>query len=192
MARCHRRYCRYGGGIVSASASQIALMHHTLGLSVENRTPYRNHFVAGAGHHDMPDLDALVGLGFMARSPTPKFCNDSDIVFHVTEAGKAVAIELLPQEPERTRYEEFLRADCGDSFGEFLCGHRLPKVETETAYRAVDGRYRYIHRHRMYRLEASSQWRREVEGEWCSTKKEAKASYKAALASHNATQGAAP
>lgn len=175
---------------MSATIQQVGLLHHTLGLRPEGRTPYRNHFVAGEGHHDLPDLQALVGLGLMARSPTPKFCNADDMVFHVTNAGKALAIELLPEPPKLTKYGEWVAYDAGFSFGEFLCGHRLPKVETECDYRKVDGRWRYVRRHRMYRLQTSSQWRREVEGEWCATKKAAKASYKAALAQHKATGSA--
>ncbi len=180
-----------GGRLVSATAQQVGLLHHTLGLTVVSRTPYRNHFVASKGHHDMPDLQVLVGMGLMARSPTPKFCDVRDMVFHVTDAGKALAIDLLPEPPKLTKYREWIACDAGYSFGEFLCGHRLPMIEIDCGYREVDGRYRYLRRHRMYRLQASSQWRREVEGEWCATKKDAKASYKAALAQHKAAGSAA-
>lgn len=175
---------------MTATARQLGLLHHTLGLSPESRTPYRNHFVAGEGHHDLPDLQALVGLGLMARSPTPAFCNVDDMVFHVTDAGQTLAIEMLPEPPKLTKYREWIAYDSDFSFGEFLCGHRLPKVETASDYREVNGRMRFVRRHRMYRLQASSQWRREVEGEWRPTKKDAKASYKAALAKHNARRHA--
>lgn len=85
---------------------QVELLHHTLGLSIDHRDPYRNHFVAGPGHHDMPDLEVLEALGLMARSPTPKFCADGDIVFRVTDAGRAVALDSLPPPPKPTRYGE--------------------------------------------------------------------------------------
>jgi len=164
---------------MTATAQQIGLLHHTLGLRPESRTPYRNHFVAGAGHHDMPDLEALEGLGLIARSPTPKFCDTSDIVFYVTDAGKALAVEQLPPVPKRTRYGEYLSMDCEESFGEFLTGYKLPKFEFERDDKVINGRIRYGWRYRMYRLSGYS---RNVEGQWCSTKKDAKASYKAALA----------
>jgi hypothetical protein len=110
--------------MTALTAQQVDLLHHTLGLSVDRREPYRNHFVADEGHHDMPNLQALLALGLMALSPTPKFCNASDIVFHVTDAGKALAIEMLPPVPKLTRsqqrYEDFLSEDCDMRFGEWL------------------------------------------------------------------------
>ena len=109
---------------MSVTTQQVGLLHHTLGLRVDSRTPYRNHFVADAGHHDMPNLQALVGLGLMALSTTPKFCNASDIVFHVTDAGKALAIEMLPPVPKLTRsqqrYRDWIREDGEMRFGEWL------------------------------------------------------------------------
>lgn len=162
---------------MSATAQQVGLLHHTLGLRIDRRTPFRNHFVAGDGHHDMSDLQALVELGLMGRSPTPKFCDDGDIVFHVTDEGKKLAIELLPEEPKRTRYEEYLRSESNDSFGEHLCGYRLPSFETN---HLRSGMWEY----RMSRGSYYCDWH--VSGEWCTTKKDAKASYKAALAKFKA------
>lgn len=72
------------------SQQQVELLHHTLGLSIDRRESYRNYFVAGPGHHDMPDLEALEALGLMTRSRAPKFCADGDIVFRATDAGRAV------------------------------------------------------------------------------------------------------
>ncbi|MDA8522018.1 hypothetical protein [Acidovorax sp. NCPPB 4044] len=168
---------------------QINLLHHTLGLRVDRRDPWRNHFVAGPGHHDMPDLEALEAAGLMRRGRTPGFCNPSDIVFMATEAGQALALEKLPEPPppkKKTQHRQWLDADSGYSFGQWLCGHQLPKVEREETHHLVDGRYRCTPRYRMYRLEKNSQWRRDVEGQWATTKKEAKASYKAALAARRA------
>jgi len=159
-------------------AYQIGLLHHTLGLSEHRRESYRNHFVAGSGHSDMPHLEALERAGLMERRRTPKFCDPADIVFAATDAGITTAIAALPepvQPAKRSRYEEYLDADgCGgDSFGEFLCGARLPEFEEKRDFRARDTKYR------MFRQ--ADRWTRDAEGEWCSTKKEAKASYKAAL-----------
>lgn len=176
----------------TATPQQIDLLHHTLGLRVDRREPYRNYFVAGPGHHDMPDLEALESLGLMTRTRTPAFCNQSDIVFCTTEAGRALAIERLPEPPKRTRYHEWLAQDGNDSFGEFLCGIRLPTFETESEYRKVDGRWRYVYRHRMFRKAWDGVYghHHDVEGQWASTKKAAKASYKEALKAHQQAQRA--
>lgn len=157
---------------------QIGLLHHTLGLNERTREPYRNHFVVGPGHHDMPDLLALEAAGLMERARRPGFLDGGDIVFRVTDAGIARALAALPAPRKRSRYEEYLDADgcAGDSFGEFLCGSRLPEFEQCGGWR--DRQYR------MYRRTRGG-WDRDVQGEWRATKKEAKASYKAALQAYN-------
>ena len=171
-----------------ATPYQISLLHHTLGLSEHRRESYRNHFVAGHGHGDMRHLEALEQAGLMERRRSPGFLADGDIVFAVTDAGRDVAIAALPElkpPAKRTRYEDYLDADgCGgDSFGEFLCGVRLPEFESRPDLRR-DERYgvRTITEYRMYRR--YDYWTRDVQGGWCATKKEAKASYKAALKAH--------
>jgi hypothetical protein len=178
---------------VSATPYQINLLQHTLGLSERRREPYRNHFVAGHGHSDIPHLEALERAGMMERRPSPKFLPDDDIVFAVTDAGREVAIAALPSPPKRTRYDEYLDADgcAGDSFGEFLCGRGLPQFETRREF-TRDPRFPdvndlvWVTQHRMFRLRRND-WafssERDVQGEWCVTQKEAKASYKAALKS---------
>lgn len=167
----------------AATEQQIALLQHTLGLSEHQRAPYRNYFVAGPGHQDMPDLEALESLGLMGRARTPAFCDQSAIVFCTTDAGRALALEKLPEPPKRTRYGEYLDLEVNCSFGEFLCGARLPKMETKSDFRKVDGRWRYVYQHRMYRRDWGGVYGHynDVEGQWAGTKKEAKASYKEAL-----------
>lgn len=154
---------------VAPTVNQIRLMQHSLGINTNRREPFRNHFVAGEGHADLPDLEQLEQLGLMSRRELTDawgggFC------FHVTEPGKAIAIRELPAEPQRTRYEEFLDADCGEKFGEFICRNGLPRFET-----------RYTGRGREIRMTRTTPGRLEVAGEWALTKKAAKASYKAAL-----------
>jgi hypothetical protein len=170
----------------AATEQQIALLQHTLGLRVEQRTPYRNYFVAGPGHHDMPDLEVLESLGLMGRARTPAFCDQSDIVFCTTDAGRALALEKLPEPPKPTKYSEWIDHDCRTSFGEFLCGNRLPVFEFRGDSWSKTREYR------MYRLERSAFYNeRDVQGMCASTKKEAKASYKAALKAHQDAQRAA-
>lgn len=180
---------------MTATANQLGLLHHTLGVNPERREPYRNHFVAGRGHSDLPDLEALVSAGMMARGAKPGFLAADDIVFRVTDAGRAYALENLPPAPpprKQSRYEDYLDADgcAGDSFGEFLCGIRLPRFEARD-HRPY-GQWKSTTQYRMYRQKWDSYYNlpgdRDVQGEWASTKKEAKASYKAALKKRQETQ----
>ena len=178
--------------MISPTSYQIGLLQHTLGINEHRREPYRNHFVASAGHHDMAHLEQLESAGLMVRGHRPGFLPGDSIVFYTTEAGRVLAITALPEPKKPTRYEEYLRADgcAGDSFGEFLCGGLLPRFESHDCSRYYSYGWHlsqqspdmkdwrgYIYR--MYRADAYG--RHEVEGKWCKTKKEAKASYKAAL-----------
>lgn len=167
----------------TATPQQARLLQHTLGLCEHQRSSYRNHFVAGPGHHDMPDLESLESLGLMARVHAPAFCEASDIVFVTTTAGAALALEHLPEPPppaKQTQYRQWLNADTGCTFCEWLCGSRLPKFETR-GY-VLNGTQEY----RMYRMVWDGDWDsyRDVQGQWATRKKEAKASYKAALKAH--------
>lgn len=158
--------------------SQLAVLHHTLGISIHQRKPYRNYFVAGNGHHDMPDLEALEKVGLLGRARTPAFCDPSDIVFCTTATGRAFALEQLPEPPppaKHSQHRQWLDADTGYSFKEWLCGGRMPKYESRGWRREKNLEYR------MYRHSGYSYAERDVQGDWASTKKAAKASYKAAL-----------
>lgn len=129
----------------------------------------------------MPHLEALESAGLMMRGRAPRFLDAGDVVFMTTDAGRELAIASLPEPPKRTRIDEWYDRDCSESFGEFLCGDRLPQFESRDAQPGRPrGRWGYeyrVYRNGQYPLHA----RREVEGEWCATKKAAKASYKAAL-----------
>lgn len=176
------------------TAQQINLLHHTLGLRPDRREAFRNHFVAGPGHHDQPDLQALVASGLMARSPTPRFLDPSDEVFHVTETGKALALAELPKPPtppKQHQYLDYLDADgcTGDSFAEHLCGERVPRLEMRHQHAKGGTVWEY----RMYRtvfIDRDHPRHRDVQGEWMPTKKAAKATYKTALKAHHKTLAA--
>ncbi len=166
---------------MEVTSAEINVLQHTLGLRIERRVPYRNHFVAALGHHDMPALEVLEAQGLMRRVRSPAFLDKGDIVFEATEAGRELAILNLPPVPKRTRYGDFLGDDGSQSFGEFLCGIRLPKVEAD-----YSNGWRGKTKYRMYR-ETWENYRgatRDVQGEWRETKKDAKASYKEALTAH--------
>ncbi|MCY1309525.1 hypothetical protein D9M70_596290 [compost metagenome] len=115
----------------------------------------------------------------MVRGRTPAFCDQTDVVFHVTEAGERYALEHLPLPPKKTKFEEYLDYDSCDSFGEWLLGHKQPEYEHRGSWRNWE--------YRMFRCRYS-RTQPEVKGEWCKTKKDAKASYKAALKRHQAAE----
>jgi hypothetical protein len=108
---------------------QLEILQHTLGVDQYGQTPKgytpytRNHFCAGEA--DEPDCRALVELGFMVeheRTIWLPYFNCS-----VTEAGKEAMRNSSPDPPKLTRsqrrYREFLDADSGYSFAEWLlCG----------------------------------------------------------------------
>ncbi|MDU7096891.1 MAG: hypothetical protein E6314_00225 [Enterobacter sp.] len=150
----------------------IELMQHALGVSERNRESYRNYFLASKDSPDDLAWQALVANGLAKAGKAPEW-SCGDVVYQVTEAGKTVAISALPEPKKRTRYEEYLDADSCQPFSEWLLGYRLPEVEYSR-----DGKCR------MFRCSYDAAYgypRRDVEGEWCDTKKAAKATYKEAL-----------
>ena len=158
---------------ISEGASHV--LNHMLGLTGSSRVSHRNHFVAGDGHHDMPQLEELEHAGFVKRGVTPKFCDQGDIVFYATDAGQRHAVDNLPPEPlksARTRYDDFIDSDFGGSFSEYL-SIRKPQIEVRGSWRGFE--------YRMFRIARFGYWDRDVEGEWATTKQEAKVSYKSAL-----------
>lgn len=75
---------------------EMSIMRHSLGLDYQD-SAYRNNFVAGPGHSDMPYLESLVSKGLMTkRLYTPDEINES-YVYHVTEIGKKIATENYPR-----------------------------------------------------------------------------------------------
>jgi hypothetical protein len=105
MARGHESYVvKVGSRIYWPRVSALKAAHaltdpqrdilkHTLGLDYQKK-PFRNHFVAGTGHHDMPVLLELEKAGLMIRRKNA-LCPD-DETFHVTPAGYASLGVTLP------------------------------------------------------------------------------------------------
>lgn len=123
----------------------------------------------------MPQLEELEHAGLVKRGITPKFCDQGDVVFYATQAGRSHAIDNLPPEPlksTRTRYDDFIDSGFGGSFHEYL-SIRKPQIEI----RGNRGDIEY----RMFRNSRLSFYQRDVQGEWARTKKESKESYKKAL-----------
>lgn len=104
---------------------QLHILQHSLGVDQYGRgTMYRNHFVTGTGSLDHPDCMALVEAGFMTRHDGEKLPFGGDDYFQVTKAGKKAMQAQSPQPPKPTRgqarYQRYLDADSGLSFGQWL------------------------------------------------------------------------
>lgn len=107
---------------------QIHILRHSLGLTY-SATPYRNHFCTGEGGKDHADCMALVEAGMMERHRPSELSGGMD-VFTVTEAGKAAAIAAAPKLTRaKSRYDRFLAADSGLTFGEWLKAGRYKLYE---------------------------------------------------------------
>lgn len=150
----------------------LHILQHSLGVDEYGEgSQYRNHYVAGGT--DVALCRELAGLGYMNERPATVL-SGGDPWFSVTPSGiDAVALFSPPPPPpkKRTQWHEYLDCDYQDSFGEFLLGEMRPKFENRGVWP-----YEY----RMYRCRYSHQ-HAELHGEWCTTMKEAKGSYKAEL-----------
>lgn len=156
----------------TTTAPQLALLHHALGVRPDRRDPFRNHFVAGDGHHDMPDLLKLTEDGYMVTGAAPAFCGYGDVVFYVTDKGRAHALDNLPLPPpprKRSKFDEYYESESTLTFAEWL-GIEVPRREYNYYASIGDPKRNFV------RLTS-----RKATGEWCKSLKEAKASYKAAL-----------
>ena len=70
---------------------EIKVIRHSLGLDYQ-KEPFRNHFVAGEGHSEMPILESLISKGAMVKRPDPFDEVNGNFIFHVTEDGKAAVL----------------------------------------------------------------------------------------------------
>ncbi len=110
---------------------QLQILQHSLGVDKYGQgVMYRNHFCAGGT--DVPICESLVEMGYM-RTFTRSFLPYYNCI--VTDAGKAAMRAESPKPPKRTRsqkrYSQFLDADTGRSFGEWLKDQRMAAQETE-------------------------------------------------------------
>lgn len=108
----------------------LHIIQHSLGRDQYGQRPkgnehedYRNHFYAGPGHADFDACRDAVTQGLM-REHAPSDISGGDFVFTVTDEGKAYVAKNSPPAPKLTRaqrrYQEWLRVDCGLTFGEWL------------------------------------------------------------------------
>jgi len=111
---------------------QLHILQHSLGVDAYGRgEQYRNHYVA----EPFADMDELVSAGLMrdCGEGKPGFIGSGMHTYQVTEAGKLAMRENSPPPPRLTRaqrrYREFLSADCGMTFGEWL--KQIPLMRKE-------------------------------------------------------------
>lgn len=103
------------------TSKQLEILQHALGLDKYGQGEMcRNHFCAGVRDEDV--CRSLIEFGYMKQHPTTElfpYFNCS-----VTEAGKAAVLRESPKPPKlsrsQRRYREYLRADSGLSFREWL------------------------------------------------------------------------
>lgn len=79
---------------------QLHILQHSLGVDQYGRgEQYRNHYVAGEGHHSWEHLQALVEAGLMVEIKRYRGeLAGGDALFIVTDAGKA-AMEPVDTRP---------------------------------------------------------------------------------------------
>lgn len=103
--------------------AELDILWHSLGVTPEKRVPFRLHYVTCG---ESPLLSGLQVKGMMIRRRAPGFMARTDILWHVTEAGKVAALAALPEPPKLTRgqkrYLRFLnwQDSTGGTFREFL------------------------------------------------------------------------
>ena len=156
------------------SQRSLGILQHSLGLDEYGQGPqYRNHYVAGG--EAVIYCRALVVMGFMEERKDNGLTGGSPW-FSVKTAGILAVSRYSPIPPKRSRaqqrYLDYLDADTGYSFAEFM-GIEVPSLHAEMQ----KGKWRYRYDRTRWNWSAKEY----VTGEWGATKKEAKASYKAAL-----------
>ena len=102
----------------------LHILQHSLGCDQYGQgSMYRNYFFTGPGTTDFPLCQALVECGYM-QDGGPQRMSGGNHVFRVTEEGIRQMRANSPKPPRLTpgqrRYQEFLDADCGMTFIEFL------------------------------------------------------------------------
>lgn len=105
------------------TSRQLEILQHAVGADQYGHTQRfaeRNHFCAGVG--DEPDCRELIAMGYMRQHETTAWLPYFNC--SVTDAGRAAMREASPETPKLTRsqlrYQRFLDADTGESFGEWL------------------------------------------------------------------------
>jgi len=102
----------------------LHILQHSLGVDQYGRgNQYRNHYAVGPGCDGFEDCRELVDLGFMQDHGAQEMWGNMH-GFTVTESGKQAMEKASPPPPKispgRKRYLDFLHADSGMSFIDWL------------------------------------------------------------------------
>ena len=171
----------------------LEIMRHTIGVDQYGRRRHdRNYFITGEGGKDWLACVALVSAGYMT-SRKGNAATGGDDIFFATDSGREfvrINKESMPEPSKRTRaqsrFQEYRDvSECYDSFAQFL---GIPDVQYEQRDNTGWPEYKRVRQYRMYRGSRWSSLTCDFAGEWCATKKEAKASYKAALKARKEAQ----
>lgn len=111
-------------GEIALKPSHVDILRHSLGLSRYGEgVAYRNHYVAGPECDKFNECRELVALGLMRDRGQQELFGGMHC-FQVTSTGVQAARSADPQPPRlsrsQRRYLEFLSADSGLKFGEWL------------------------------------------------------------------------
>ena len=106
----------------------LEILQHSLGCDEFGRgSMYRNHFVTDADGSDGRRCRELVAMGFMRDCGPQGEMTGGMNLYVVTDSGKAAMLRDSPQAPpakiltrSQARYQQFLRADSGLTFREWL------------------------------------------------------------------------
>lgn len=106
---------------------QLQILQHSLGCDEFGRSRTdRNHFMTDVDSKDGPTCLELVALGLMSNTGPVEWCGGMNL-FRVTDEGREQMRLQSPQPPPEKkltrgerRYLDYIRADCGLSFREWL------------------------------------------------------------------------
>jgi hypothetical protein len=106
------------------SETRLSILQHALGVDQYGRgQQYRSHYVAGRDSDVWSLLTEMTTEGLMVNFGSSAMYG-GDYCFAVTDRGREYVDTNSPAPPKRTRsqkrYDEFLDADSGMTFGEWL------------------------------------------------------------------------
>lgn len=117
----------------SISVAKLNILRHSIGYDDNGGDRYpnarsmderRNHFVTSPKDKDGILCQELVAAGYMQDHGPATITGGGNHLYQVTEEGRAVVLLHKPVPPRLTpskkRYQQFLDADCGRPFREWL------------------------------------------------------------------------
>jgi hypothetical protein len=110
---------------MNPTKAHLEIMLHSLGISDPyQKESYRNYFVAGPGHYDLPLIMDLIGAEMMEERRAPGFLEGGDRVFGVTDKGKLYC-NINREKPSKAKRTYRMYLECSDcnpdlTFREFL------------------------------------------------------------------------